>query len=148
MAVKISVNVDQKRLKEKLLDLVNDPATMLAAHNLLYKKMDPYVPFDTGTMAQSVEITSQHVRYTQPYAHYMYEGIVYGPNIPIIENGVVVGFFSRPGVTKTPTGKYIVYDKTHHPLATRHWDEAMMRAEGESFTKQLEKLLISRMNKV
>lgn len=148
MAIKVDVKVDTKKLKGKLHALINDKTTMTAAHNILYKMMDPYVPFDTGTLSQNVEITEKHVRYKQPYAHYMYEGIVYGPNIPIIKDGVVVGYFSRPGITKTPQGRYINYDKAHHPLATRQWDKAMMQTQGDSLRKQLQKLLVGRINKV
>lgn len=148
MAIKVKVDLNKAKLVDKLDKLVNDKGTMLACHNLLFKMMTPYVPFDTGLLSQDVEITENYVRYKQPYAHYMYEGIVYGPNIPIVQNGVVVGFFSRPDVKKTPTGRYMNYDKTHHPLATRHWDEAMMRAKGKSFTKQIEKILSARIKKI
>lgn len=148
MALTVKVNPNSKNLKGKLDRLLNDKSTMTACHNLLFKMMTPYVPFDTGILSQDVEITDKHVRYNQPYAHYMYEGIVYGPNIPIVQNGVVVGWYSRPGIKKSPTGRYMTYDKTHHPLATRHWDEAMMRVQGDSFTKQVGKILAARANKV
>lgn len=129
---------------KKLKKVVKDKSFLTAAHTLLFKMMTPFVPFDTGTLSQNVEITSEYVRYKQPYAHYMYHGIVYGPNIPIIQNGVVVGFFSRPGVKKTPTGEYINYDKAHHPMASSHWDEAMINVKGDSFRAQLLALLNER----
>lgn len=141
MSVKLNVTIDSKKIHDKLDQIVNDKQTMLACHNLLFKMMTPYVPFDTGLLSQDVEVTENYVRYKQPYAHYMYEGLVYGPNIPIVQNGVVVGFFSRPGIKKSLTGAYINYDKTHHPLATRHWDEAMMRVQGDSFRAQTKKIL-------
>ena len=146
--IKVSVNFNSSKVIGKLKQLLNDEGTMIAAHNLLLQKMTPYVPFDTGTLSQDVDITKDYVRYKQPYAHYMYEGIVYGPSIPIIKDGVVVGFYSRPGVKKTPTGEYINYDKSHHPLATSHWDKAMMESEGDAFIKQLEKLFIARLKKL
>lgn len=142
MAVTIKVKGNAiDKIKDKLDKVTRDKATLIACHNLMYKMMDPYVPFDTGTLAQNVEITDEHIRYKQPYAHYMYGGIVYGPNIPIVQNGVVVGFYSQPGIKKIPTGEYINYDKAHHPLATSHWDEAMMRTEGYSFTNQILQIL-------
>lgn len=141
MALSIKCNIDASKFASRFSQLLTDDATMTAVHNLLFKMETPYVPFDTGTLSQSVEVTADHVKYTQPYAHYMYEGIVYGPNIPIIENGVVVGFFSRPGVKKTPTGRYINYDTAHHARATHHWDQAMLLAEGDVFRKQIEKIL-------
>ena len=144
----ITVKVDASKLQNKLDRLTKDHDTMLACHNLLFKMMTPYVPFDTGTLSQDVEVTDKYVRYKQPYAHYMYEGVVYGPNIPIIQNGTVVGFFSRPGIKKSPTGAMINYDQSHHPLATRHWDEAMLRTQRYSFTKQIGKIFQARSKKV
>lgn len=144
MSVSVKVKINTLGIQKKLNKLLKDKGTLTACHNLLFKMCDPYVPFDTGTLSQSVEVTDKYVRYLQPYAHYMYTGIVYGPNIPIIENGVVVGFFSRPGVKKTPTGNYINYDKTHHPLATHHWDEAMMNVQGSEFTSQIQAILEER----
>lgn len=141
MALRIKCSVDASEFGKKFSKLLTDDKTMLAVHSLLFKMQTPYVPFDTGTLSQNVEVTAKHVKYKQPYAHYMYEGVVYGPNIPIIQNGVVVGFFSRPGVKKTPTGKYINYDKSHHPLATSHWDMVMLANEGDAFQRQVEKIL-------
>lgn len=47
-----------------------------------------YVPWDTGTLARSpysvTAIGSGEVVYPGPYAHYMYYGEVYGPNIPVL----------------------------------------------------------------
>jgi len=141
MALKVKCSVDASKFAKKYSQLLSDDKTMLACHNLLFKMETPYVPFDTGVLSQSVEVTPNYVMYKQPYAHYMYEGIVYGPNIPIMENGVVVGFFSRPGIKKTSTGRYINYDKSHHPLATHHWDQAMLRTEGEAFRQGIGKIL-------
>lgn len=141
MALKIKVNVDASKFAIRFSQLLTNKETMTAVHNLLFKMETPYVPFDTGTLSQSVEVNEKHVKYKQPYAHYMYEGIVYGPNIPIIEDGKVVGFYSRPGVKKTPTGEYINYDTSHHARATHHWDQAMLQTEGDSFRAQIEKIL-------
>ena len=50
---------------------------------------------------KDINVSSDGVYYNSPYAHYQFEGIVYGPNIPIFENGVIVGWWSRPN--KQPT---------------------------------------------
>ena len=59
------------------------------------------------------------VEHTVPYAHYMYEGIAYGPNVPITQGGAVVGYFS-PVAPKHPTGGMLHYSG----MGSRHWDEA------------------------
>lgn len=131
--VTVNVNIDDDEIQNKLNRILSDPSVGLAIHNLLAKMCDPYVPMDEGHLAQTLEITPHYVRYTSPYAHYMYEGIVYGPNIPIIKDGVITGWFSPPGKAKHPTGKDIEYDLSKHPLASRHWDKRMMEAVGDEF---------------
>lgn len=88
----------------------------------------PYVPMDTGTLEQTRDVTPDYVEYTSKYAHYMYTGDVYGPNIPIFQNGIIVGWFSQKDVKKKPTGKSINYTQKHS-LATKEWDKAAMSAQ-------------------
>ena len=85
----VKVTIDDEAIVGKLNKLIDD-TTMLQVHNEFARMCDPYVPMDTGTLAQTTEITSEGVRYTQPYAHYQYEGLVYGPNIPIACIGIVM----------------------------------------------------------
>ena len=91
--------------------------------------MVPYTPRRNGMLEESVKlgsvIGSGELRYLVPYARYVYYGEVYGPNIPIIENGQLVGFFSRPGMPKHPTGQEMRYDTSRHPLAGKLWFERM-----------------------
>lgn len=144
--MKVSVDTSQLGviLQQKLEQVVNDAATRLAVHNTLAKMCDPYVPMQTGTLAQTTRITPEGVTYTQPYAHYQYEGQVYGPNIPIVQDGVIVGWFSRPGQKKEPTGAQINYSKELHPLASAHWDKAMLRDKREQFEKEVTEIVIRR----
>lgn len=83
----------------------------------------PYVPFKEGLLYNTVNIHGGGgegvIEHTVPYAHYAYEGMVYGPNVPISQGGVVVGFFS-PVAPKHPTGQMMHYSGT----GSRHWDEA------------------------
>ena len=130
---KVGVNVDA--LQRKLEDVLDD-RTMLEIHNLYAKMMEPYVPF--GLDLANLEVTPEYVKYNTPFAHYMYEGKVYGPNIPIIEDGIVVGWFSPPGQTKTPTGADLQYTK---PRASAHWDQAMLAEKKEEFVHQVEEIL-------
>ena len=88
----------------------------------------PYLPFDEGVLAGSAdtatEIGSGEVIYDTPYARYQYYGEVYGPNIPIVENGDVVGYWSPK--EKYSTGRKLEYNTEKHPMAGSHWfDRAM-----------------------
>ncbi|MBR0411060.1 MAG: hypothetical protein IJI25_08680 [Eubacterium sp.] len=90
-----------------------------------------YVPFETGTLAKSpysmTDIGSGEVIYPGPYAHYLYYGEVYGPNIPIFEDdtGEPTGWFSPPGQEKHPTGRELHYSQDINPLAGSYWFERM-----------------------
>lgn len=140
----IDIKINKSKLRKHLQRLISDPVTMLEVQSSFARFMNPYVPMDEGTLSQTPQVTEDGVRYTQPYAHYQYIGDVYGPNIPITENGVVVGFFSKPGKTKTPTGEQLTYNKDRHPLASDHWDQAMMASRGADFKKQVTKILAQR----
>lgn len=126
----IRVNVDLSDLEARVLAVINpDEQLRLYAHQRLAAYCEPYVPMETGTLAQSVDITADHIEYRMPYAHYLYEGEIYSPNIPIrSEDGTIVGYFSPPGKPKKPTGRALTYSKELHPLATDHWEQAAMAA--------------------
>ena len=138
--IKVTVDVNSAAIESKLLSLIDDNV-MLEIHNVFAKMCDPYVPMQEGVLSQSINITPQYVEYRTPYAHYQYMGLVYGPNIPIRKDGEIVGWFSPPGQTKHPTGASIQYSKEQHPLATHHWDQAMMTDKGQVFMKEVQAIL-------
>lgn len=144
----ISIHVQLNDALRQKLEKINNPTTMLAIYNNLAKRCDPYVPMQEGALAQTAVISSKGVTYIQPYARYQYYGEIYGPNIPIKEDGEIVGWFSPPGQEKYPTGRKMHHSKEKHPLATSFWDKAMLRDHGEEFNKEVEDILRWRMRKV
>lgn len=103
--------------------------------------MDKYIPFKEGELAYDTRrIEADKVSYNSPYAHYMYEGLVMGPNMPIKENGIIVGWYSPKGKPKHYTGKKIKYSKDGgHPYAGPHWDKRMWSAEKEEVLEEVQK---------
>lgn len=106
------------------------------------KFCDPYLPYDTGALRDSgymnTDIGSGEVVWMPigdspgvvsgpSYAHYMYYGLVYGPNIPIefAADGTPIAWRSPKGKPKYPTGKHLTYDVGHNPLAGSFWFERM-----------------------
>lgn len=111
-----SYHVNAARAKAKVM---KDRGFWTFAATQWHRLYKPYVPFDTGTLANSVTITPGCIEHTAPYAHYQYTGEVYGPNYPITESGRVVGYYSPP--RKHPTGRTLQY---HRNLkATKEWDK-------------------------
>ena len=145
MSISVSVNahINTRKLAYQFRQLADD-YSMVQVHNLFAKMCDPYVPMETGTLSQGATIYKDKVVWPGPYGRYMYMGEVYGPNIPIFEDGVLVGFFSPPGQKKKPTGRDIQYNKEYHPLASKEWDKAMMRDRGDEFLAQVEEILLQR----
>ena len=141
--LKLDVYVNDKKIREAFEKLVNDD-TMYEIHDLFAKMCDPYVPMAEGVLAQTLDVSKDSVHYNTPYAHYMYVGEVYGPNIPIIEDGIVVGFFSISGKQKEPTGREIQYNTEYHPKASKEWDKAMMSEQGDEFLTKVKEILLQR----
>ena len=106
----------------------------------LYKEYVPHSP-GGGMLYSTVTITGGNcnatVKHTSPYAHYMYEGVVYGPNVPITQGGVITGYFS-PKVPKTKTDKNIHYSQLFNGKACRHWDEAAKPTKGPVLIRSLQ----------
>lgn len=101
--------------------------------------MKPYTPFRTGIMERSATlgtvIGSGKIMYNSPYARYQYYGVVYGPNIPLYENGVLVGFRSPRGKKKHPTDRQLQYSTSRHPQAQRLWFETMKEKHGQAILR-------------
>lgn len=98
----------------------------------------PYVPFDEGILAGSAstatKVGSGEVIYDTPYSRYQYYGEVWGPNIPKVENGEIVGYWSPP--EKHPTGKKLQYSTEKNPMAGSHWFDRAMADHKDDVLKE------------
>ena len=134
----------EKLLQDKIQSILDEKA-MHEIHDMFAKRCDPYVPMDEGTLVQGVQVYDDRIVYQGPYAHYQYIGEVYGPNIPIFENGIIVGWRSPKDKKKHPTGRAIQYSLEKHEKASREWDKAMMRSEdGQLFLNDVTQILVQR----
>lgn len=115
VTMKLDLRIDQA-IKDRLAE-INNPTTMLQIYNNLAKRCDPYVPFLNGPLSQTAQISSDGVRYIQPYARYQYYG---------------------DGFNHT---------KDYHPLASARWNEAMMRDHGEEFIQETQEIIEWRIRK-
>lgn len=99
--------------------------------------MGRYTPMRTGFLMKSAilgtVIGSGHIVYNCPYARYQYYGVVYGPNIPIYENGILVGF--RSPKQKHKTNRMLTYSKAKHPQAQRLWFETMKKKHSKAILR-------------
>lgn len=137
-------NVDTTPVARIRDAIIPDEAAKMYICTTAARFMEPYVPMQTGTLSQSPLIDTEGVTYDTPYAHYQYVGEVYGPNIPIMQGGAIVGWWSPPGQKKHPTGRAINYSASYHPKAGPLWDERMMAEKADEFADDIKRYLIFR----
>lgn len=110
--------------------------------NAVIKWCEPYCPMKTGVLTASARtatvLGSGQVVYNTPYAHYLYYGEVYGPNIPVFDDdsGIPTRYFSPKGAKKHPTGRPLQYDTSLNPLAGSHWFERMIADHADDILKE------------
>lgn len=133
----------ERPVKQISEDVSGGKNGLLFLANEAKRLMDPYVPAMNLILAQNVKTYVEQdkgiVHYMSPYAHYQYEGILYGPNIPMKDGDAIKGYFSPP--RKTPTGRRLNYSKSRHPLATSEWDKAMMRSRKDDLARAYQSYL-------
>lgn len=94
------VETDLKGVAKKIKQIANDERVGLFFTTEAGRLMDPYTPMDTGMLYQNKTITKNSITYEQNYAKPMFEG------------------------------QGLNFSKEKHPLATAHWNDAMMSARG------------------
>lgn len=113
-------------------DYAGDEAQLFLA-NEAKKLMEPYVPAMNLVLTRNVRVYVENgkgiVHYQSPYARYQHEG------------KVMVS--KRPGVKGSAKKvlqpeKSLDYTKFRHPLATSHWDKAMMAARRDDLVKAMQ----------
>ena len=136
--VRVTVSVNKTALQKKLLTIVDNDTTRRGVNQIIADMIEPYVPMKSGALRQSVHVGPKTISGgygTSAYARYQYFGEVYGPNIPIMRQGVIVGWYSQPGVKKHPTGRELgipgywrgwTFGYTT-PGTKHHWDKLMLQ---------------------
>ena len=126
--------------QNKLLALLNNSTVKRNVNKFIGDAITPYVPMETGRLRNSMYVGPTLISWGRglEYAHYQYEGEVYGPNFPITRFGTVVGWFSLPGVKKVPMERQLQY-KTD---GTRdHWTDVyvgdLKRETNQKITRYL-----------
>ena len=88
------------------------------------KAMENYVPFDTGTLSETVilggkpttNVTETTITYAQPYANYVYKGI-------------------------SKNGNELHYHTDKHKGAGPYWDKRMISGEGKRVVRDVQRFI-------
>lgn len=122
------------RTPEQILNRIFDEEARTYLHTRLHAFMSDYVPAtEAESLDQTVEISAECVHYKSPYAHFQWEGKVF-----VDERGST---YARRNASKHATDRDLHYSTDQHPLATAHWEKAMMAAKGDEFCKDIEAYL-------
>lgn len=97
--------------------------------------MQPYVPFNDGTLDKNVrtyvENDSGVVEYMSPYARFQFMG-------KVMVSPTTGSPWAQKAEKKVLTDKDLTYNTYRHPLATEHWDQAMLTARGDDYRDAVE----------
>lgn len=133
--IDIDVSEFKTTKQQKLLKMLNDKRVQKQANEILKDYINHFVPKHHGALRRSAVATYESISWGHGLAYgiYQYEGEIYGKNYPIIRGGRIVGWYSKPGVKKHPTGrKTQPYDPANEwkgwpfgyttPGTGHHWD--------------------------
>lgn len=130
---KVQVNIDYKKIMNSR-GLGQDREATKWLANMFALRCNKRVPMQKGTLKNQHEIVDlgegegAGILYTQPYAHYQYEGRVMGPNYT---DGN--GRFWSGEAPKRYTGKKLTYHQG--PMRGSKWDVRTKQAEGRAILK-------------
>ena len=114
----LRIDLNEPRIREK----VTSDRFGLLVSNEWKRLIDPYTPKDTGLLMQGANLKPWQIEYIQPYSAYMYYGEVYVDPVTGASGFLTdMGWMSRPGVKKVPSGRTFNYQK-NNPYSTDHWD--------------------------
>ena len=113
----------------------------------VWADMQKYMPRQSGNLIAQTgmlnAVTRGSVYAYDPsveYGHYMYEGEKYVD--PVYRVGGFYspdyGFWSRPGVTKIPSGEPLFYN---NPMAEAHWDEVALENHEKEWVNVVKRAL-------
>ena len=125
----VEINIDTSRIDDNLREAQKALNLQVVADS------KPFVPYSQGALRSKVEypegLYGGEIMYNTPYAHYLYEGTVYGPNIPIKDaEGNITGWRSPP--KKYPTQRKLQY---HTAGTGPQWFEEAKRRHKQDWIK-------------
>ena len=124
--VKVKMNSTNKILKDHGLE--NDGQAERFLRDTVDRFCDPYVPMNTGILKNTKIYPNNHsIKYTSPYAHYMYKG------------KVAVGASRPKGVKRTISNIPLKYQGA--PKRGAEWDKRMTKDRKKDIERDLTRFI-------
>ncbi|MBR3644994.1 MAG: hypothetical protein IKN54_01115 [Lachnospiraceae bacterium] len=103
--VQLKAEIKYSRKMNKLVKMLNDKDVKINVNQFIADAIQPYVPKKSGKLRDTLYVGPRVISWGRglDYAHYQFEGEVYGPNYPGIEKDGSPGW--RSASIKHPTGR-------------------------------------------
>lgn len=103
--IQLKAEIKYSRKMDKLVKLLNDKEVKTNVNQFIADAIQPYVPKKSGKLRRSLYVGPNVISWGRglAYAHYQFEGEVYGPNYPGIESKGKPGW--RSAKIKHPMGR-------------------------------------------
>lgn len=88
--------------QRELLSILKSNNARKEMNQIILDAANKYIPTASGKLRESGYVYPSRIGWSAPYAHYQYQGEVYGPNIPVLIGGNLAW---RSPKHKYPTGR-------------------------------------------
>lgn len=130
MDIKLHLKSTTQIIKEHGLD--EDGYTTKFLRDTVDRFCDPYIPMGSGALKNTKTYPNNHtIRYTSPYAHYMYKGV-----LMVSPTG---SSYAKKGERKHYTGKSLKYQGA--PKRGGEWEKRMMNDRRGDVVRDLQKFI-------
>lgn len=152
--------------QDKILGTIDDDSVRERVNEIILEEITPYVPmggnspmeaFDPdphpGNLREDVTVTDGSITWNADYAHYQYQGWVYGVNYKIYTNRNEDGspdksgpykYRSARGVRKFKTWRHLTY---YTPGTGKHWWSLLRKAKGAHLNRRISQYLVREMKR-
>jgi len=147
LQVKVEKFITPTELQQKLLGIIGNDKVKKGVNQIIGERANKYVPMKSGALRESMHVGPKTITWGSglDYGRYQYGGVVYEQNIPITSKGTIIGWYSKPGVTKVPTDRELgvpgewkgwTFGYTT-PGTKHHWIDEMLQHERRAMNTEI-----------
>lgn len=147
LQVKVENFITPTELQQKLLDIISNDRVKRGVNQIIGNRANKYVPMKSGALRESMHVGPKTITWGEglDYARYQYGGVVYEQNIPITSKGTIIGWYSKPGMSKIPTDRELgvpgewkgwTFGYTT-PNTKHHWIDEMLQHERRAMNNEI-----------
>ncbi|MGN0450610.1 MAG: hypothetical protein ACI4FN_00650 [Acutalibacteraceae bacterium] len=121
---------------ERELQKFKTPAVKNYALQMWYKRMYPYIPFESGILADQVSFEEDGIHFKGPQSRYLYYGM-------LMVSPTTGSSWAKKDERKVLTNKALIMSHEQHPLACAKWGEVAANLHGDVISKEIKEYILS-----